>query len=398
MKKMKVIWKIARIILFFFAALFVISLIWYGIGRFIPSAAEKSIPFIDYVLYLLGFGDIDIKDHYIQTGFSTLGLFAVTLLSSVFTVNLFDLRRKLQIDQKITVTSSHSAKIRIAAKKKDAYDLTAVLIAKCGNEISSEEKDFPFVSKGSAQDICFKLEPGSVLYKYLRAVYLKSSIDPQLILTVQYTDIESGQEYKIAQKYQYGTSPKNSQFVFCSDESETQNADLEKQIREAIKSNVFPINLASINPCNAEDIDISYGLHDEQANYSEKEAFRASVHMNGRSNYDPGDFTMAVTQDLFDHDWTKFYDLNCALKFDYKITGNMAVTLEFKCGNDNGIKKTCKLLSSDEFEAYSFSLKDLNRDDLALVREICFTVFYRDVDAKNPIGSFVIKNCVLEVE
>ncbi|MBR6005273.1 MAG: hypothetical protein IK063_03490, partial [Clostridia bacterium] len=93
-----------------------------------------------------------------------------------------------------------------------------------------------------------------------------------------------------------------------------------------------------------------------------------------------------------------FYDLNCALKFDYKITGDMAVTLEFKCGNDNGIKKTCKLLSSDEFETYSFSLKDLNRDDLALVREICFTVFYRDVDAKNPIGSFVIKNCVLEVE
>ena len=395
---MKGVLRIAKIVIIFFVSLFVISLAWYAIESLSSSAAERSIPFIDYILYLLGFADLEISDHYLQTGFSTLGLFAVTLLSSVFTVSLFELKSKVQIGTKITVTSPQSALIRISAKKRDAYDLSAVLIAKCGKDISSEEQIFPFLSKGTFQDIRFEIIPGSVVYKYLRAVYLNPSLDPQLILKVAYTDIESGQEYKIAQKYQYLPSKGTRQFVFSEDGGKENNAEFECRIGDIIKSNTFIINLASIAACNDEDIDIIYGYGNHQPVSDKSNAFCANVHMTSRTDYKPTDFVMAYTQDLLDHDWTNFVDLNCALKFDYKVTGDLVVTLELKYSNGTIQKTEAKLRRNDEFETYTLDLHTIDRALLTYVREICFTVFYRDIDANNPTGSFIIKNCVLEVE
>ena len=106
---MNALWKILKIILVFFLALGIIGLIWYAIELAILGKDEAAVPFVDFVLYLLGFGDINSKDHYLQTAFSTLGLFAVTLLSSVFTVNLFDLRSKVKISPKIIIKSKSQA-------------------------------------------------------------------------------------------------------------------------------------------------------------------------------------------------------------------------------------------------------------------------------------------------
>ena len=51
---MKGIWKIARIILVFFLSLAVIALAWYAIEMSSLQPGESAIPFIDFVLYLLG--------------------------------------------------------------------------------------------------------------------------------------------------------------------------------------------------------------------------------------------------------------------------------------------------------------------------------------------------------
>jgi hypothetical protein len=104
---MKGIWKIVRIILVFFLSLAVIALAWYAIEMSSLQPGEPAIPFIDFVLYLLGFGDLTLEDHYLQAVFSTLGLFAVTLLSSVFTVNLFELRSKVRIGSHLIIKSKH---------------------------------------------------------------------------------------------------------------------------------------------------------------------------------------------------------------------------------------------------------------------------------------------------
>ena len=205
---MKAVWKILKIILVFFLFLGVIALAWYAIEIATLGKDETAVPFVDFVLYLLGFGDIDSKDHYLQTG-----LFAGTLLSSVFTVNLFDLRSKVKISSKIIIKSKNQALLKFNTTGKDVYNLTATLISKCGHDVTTEEQIFPFVAKKSPQELHFDIVPGTPIYKYLRAAFLKTDSEPQLILTISYTDVESGQEYSMAQKYQYAVE--NNQDIIC---------------------------------------------------------------------------------------------------------------------------------------------------------------------------------------
>lgn len=394
---MKAIWRIVKIILVFFLSLAIIAFAWYAVEIATLEKAETPVPFIDFILYLLGFGDLDSNDHYLQTLFSTLGLFSVTLLSSVFTVNLFELRSKVKIAPMIIVKSKNCASIMLKASGKDVYNLTATLIAKCGNEVSTDEQVFPFILKKTLQELEFDIAPGTVIYKYLRTVYLKKDENPQLILKITYTDIESGQEYSMAQKYQYFGN-KNRNIVFCKDKSDNHNESFEKSVRESIENNTFNINLASIWPCEAEDIDISYGYQDDKIVLSQKETFTADIHMNSNRTYEPQTFTMAVTNDLLENDWSTYYDLGCALKFDYKIIGDLAVTIELKYGTTNTIKYEQILHPKNKFQTFTLELQKFNREELKNIKELCFTVFYKDVNPKAPFGRFIIKKCVLEVE
>ena len=394
---LKAVWKILKIILLFFLFLGVIALAWYAIEIATLEKDETAFPFVDFILYLLGFGDIDSRDHYLQTVFSTLGLFAVTLLSSVFTVSLFDLRSKVKISPKIIIEGKTWASLKLNATGKDVYNLTATLISKCGQDVTTEEQLFPFIAKKTNQKLYFEIVPGTPIYKYLRATYLKTDLVPQLILTISYTDIDSGQEYAMAQKYQYSTG-KNRDIIFSGDESSDHNDSFEDIVKDNITENTFEINLASIWPCEAEDIDISYGYQDSKIVLSHKQAFQANVHMNGNRIYEPLTFTMAVTNDLLGNDWTTYYDLGCALKFDYMVVDDIAVTMELKYGSTKVIKYEQKLCSKGTFQPYVLNLRELNYEELRNVRELCFTVFYKDVNSENPTGNFIIKNCVLEVE
>ena len=318
-------------------------------------------------------------------------------MSSVFTVNLFDLRSKVKIYPKLIIKSKNQAVLKLDTAGKDVYNLTATLISKCGQDVTTEEQLYPFIAKKASQKLNFEIAPGTPIYKYLRAAYLKTDLEAQLILTISYTDIESGQEYAMAQKYQYTTN-KNRDIIFSGDESSIHNDNFEETVKDNITGNTFEINLASIWPCEAEDIDLSYGYQDSKIALSHKQAFQANVHMNGSRTYEPLTFTMAVTNDLLGNDWTTYYDLGCALKFDYIVDDDIAVTMELKYGVDNVIKLEQKLRPKSNFETYVLKLQDLNYEELRNVRELCFTVFYKDVNSEKPTGNFIIKNCVLEVE
>ena len=383
---MKQIKKIIQIILVFFIALLFISFVWYGINTLTSPQKEASIPFIDYVLYMLGFGDLNVADHYMQTAFSVLGLFAVTLLSSVFTVSLFELRSKVKLAQHILVVSETGAELALHTSGKDVYHLTATMISKCGDEITTLEQYFPFVGKKESLNLRYEIAPGTPIYKYLRGVYTHTPEKKHLILTVSYTDIESGQVYSMAQKYLWGGDEKG--FVFAAPE---------EKVQQKILQQTFRVNLAGVWPCEAEDIDLSYGYQQGDRTWQQNEAFVARVHMTGKEHYEPGNFTMAVATDLLGNDWTKYYDLGCALKFACKVQGDIALTMELKYGDKCAGVLNHKFLPSDEFENFVLHLQELDREKLKHVEELCFTVFYRDVDVHHPVGEFVIRDCVLEV-
>jgi len=394
---MKSVWKICKIILLFFISLTVFSMIWF----LLDTDHATNAPLVDYMLYLIGYGELDMVNHYSKALFSALGLFAVTLLSSVFTVNLFELRNRAKILPHITVTvdddAPYTAQVGIKTYNKNIYDVKASLIATVGDEAFSDERYVPVIPKKSSRSITYEIKPGSTLYTYLRAAIAQTVSDTTLLLTLTYTDADNGQEYRLCQKFAYdGTEPS---FLFTSPDSAAAE-ELQKRLDTYIRRHSFPLNLLKAQPINGEDIRITYGYQDENSTYPNHAAFKAQVDMTDRDQCESDHFTMACIKDLADNDWRPYADMGCCLAFDYKIDDPMAVTLELKYGEHAVLVHSDVLRPSSTFRRHTISLNssDLQVQQLSYVREICFTVFYRDLRPDNPTGTFVVKNCVIEIE
>lgn len=382
---MKAILRILKIILTFFACLFAISLIWYIFESQKIDSAEK-IPFIDFVLYLIGYGDLDIYDHYSQTVFSVISLFTLTLMSSVFTVSLFEIRSKARLLPNINITETngiYTAEANLKTSGKDIYDVTATMIVKTDDDLLSEEIYIPFVARKSTQKIPLSFEVGSPLYKYMRAVLENKARETPIIITLSYTDIDSGQEYKSCGKFIYGGEKEN--FTYS-------HKELAPDVKDYLVNKVITLNLVTAEPINSEDIKLTFtkgGLGRFDMN--------AAVSMTAHQSYEPGSFVMACINDLPDTDWRKYADIGYALTFDYYVKGNMTVTMELKYGEGNTKVFRDKLRPSAKDQHYCLDLKSekLNYESLANVRELCFTVFYKDTDPTSHKGNFTIKNCTL---
>lgn len=380
--KVKNLLKLAKIIGIFFVSLFIISFIWYHVEVALYPDLSYETPFIDYVLYIIGYGDISIKDHYLQTGFSIIALFTMTLLSSVFTVSLFELRSKASLLPTIEISNDDSKYFAHASIKtigKDIYDVTAVLIAKIGDEIYSENIYLPYISRKTIQKIKFSFDVGSPLYKYMRASLEGKEKYAPLIITLAYTDIENGQEYKSCAKF--NCCGKDRDFVYTQKE-------LLLEVDDYLLKREFALDLTEAKAINDEDVVLSV----DKAN-----AMCVDVKMTSKTNYEAKSFVMACLRSPLGGDWSKYADLGCCLTFDYLVSGGITPTLELKFGDK---VYTATLCGSKEEKHFSLPLKSVDADakNLSWVRELCFTVFYENTDREAPRGSFVIKNCSLNIE
>lgn len=419
---MKAIGKIVKIIFAFLISLALISYVWYKIEMSRLADSSQAIPFIDYVLYLLGYGEVNIENHYSKTFFSVLGLFVLTLLSSVFTVNLFDLRGKVKVSSKMLVwdkqSVNHFASIFIKSGGKDVYNLKITLILSDGNMVKTEEKYIPFIPKRTSRRVDFKISPGTVCYDYLRNIIKGSVSAPVLLATIIYTDIDSGQEYTICKKYNYAKG--NSKGIVFDDNSTlacdyekisyklfnkigSENNEINPITRSYIDNNIFLINLKEAKPINAFDIDLFYGYSTDNPNavvFTSERAFTANVHMNSKDKYSPKDFTMICVSSPLNGNWSAYYEMGCQLTFDYLVEGEISLAFELKYfDNETGVEKKYEqvFINQNGFESYSLDLKKFKQDDLKNIKELCFTVFYENVSSNNPTGSFTITNCMLEV-
>jgi len=415
---MKAVGRIIKIVFVFLVSLAVISFIWYKIETNNPNNSSDAIPFIDYVLYLLGYGEVNIENHYSKTFFSVLSLFVLTLLSSVFTVNLFELKAKVKVSSNLLIWNKqnvhHFASTVVESNGKDIYNMKITLILSDGNKVKTEEKYIPFIPKKSSRVIDFKIAPGTVCYEYLRNNLKGSASLPVLLATVTYTDIDSGQEYTICKKYAMNKgivfAPNTSTIddysnVSCRAFNKINVADIENEnlTKAYINNNTFKIDLKQAKPINAKDIDLSFGYSfdkPEKIFFSADKAFSADVHINSRSDYAFEDFTMICISRPLDGNWSAYYDLGCCLTFDCMVEGDMLLTMEFKYfdSKTNTLNNfTQNFSNKNGFEKYTLDLRKFKREDLCNVHELCFTVFYKNVNPENPTGKFTIINCMLEV-
>jgi len=174
---MKKIYRILKITGVFFAFLLSVSYIWFLIESAI-SPEINNVAYMDYLLYLLGYGELDIPDLFGKSFFSIIGLLSLTLLSSVFTVSLFDWRSKLILSDRIVVwdknPTTHLASALLRCKQRDIYNIRINLIVHCEKDTYSEEYYIPLIPKNTSHFVDFEIAPGTALYKYLR-LYLRTN-------------------------------------------------------------------------------------------------------------------------------------------------------------------------------------------------------------------------------
>jgi methyl coenzyme M reductase subunit D len=307
-------------------------------------------------------------------------------MSSVFTVSLFEIRSKARLLPNINITETngiYTAEANLKTSGKDIYDVTATMIVKTDDDLLSEEIYIPFVARKSTQKIPLSFEVGSPLYKYMRAVLENKASETPIIITLSYTDIDSGQEYKSCGKFIYGGEKEN--FTHS-------HKELAPDLKCYLMNKIINISLAKAEPINSEDIKVTL----TKGSLGRFE-MNCAVNMTTHPSYEPKSFVMACINDLPDTDWRKLADIGYNLTFDYYVKGKMTVTMELKYGEGRTKVYRDRLRPSAKLQHYCLDLKSdkLNYESLADVQELCFTVFYEDTDPSSHRGDFTIKNCTL---
>lgn len=414
---MKKIYRILKITGVFFAFLLSVSYIWFLIESAI-SPEINNVAYMDYLLYLLGYGELDIPDLFGKSFFSIIGLLSLTLLSSVFTVSLFDWRSKLILSDRIVVwdknPTTHLASALLRCKQRDIYNIRINLIVHCEKDTYSEEYYIPLIPKNTSHFVDFEIAPGTALYKYLRLFLRTNNTKPVVIITATYTDISNAEEYTICQKYQYSDNDKDSNIVFTNSSSLrgnyyqisqkvfdaislAQSNEYANEMKLYVENNTFGIDLMQAKEINSENIKIDYGSTVEDGTIiSAERAFNAKVSFKKDKEYEPCDFGMICIKNPLGAAWQKYYDLNCSLEFKMKTSHDMSVTLELKRSDGYKVIDT-ELKGTGEYENYSFDLSQYPREFFETVTELCFTAFYKDVKSEDLKGCFSVMDCELVV-
>ena len=190
----------------FIAFVLLLSAVWYVIDVYKFACAGNGLAdypdsFFSFLMFIIGYGDVATTSYKWKAIMSVIGLLSVSLLSSIFTVSLFEFRSKMSIKSKMLIgdkdKNNHFALIHIRSKWTDIYNLKLTLLVSCGNEVISEEKYIPFIPKHTDKTIYYNIAPGTVVYKYLRSFFKTGTVIPILVLTAVYTDIGNGQEYTV---------------------------------------------------------------------------------------------------------------------------------------------------------------------------------------------------------
>ena len=139
--------KLVLIVSVFIISAIALSLIWYSFDYFdyissVENVGKYPHSFFEFLQYIIGYGEVDVKNPIVKTVMSVAGLLFVALLSSVFTVNLFEWRNSASISSKFVVCDDQwnqsFACVQLKSNLKDIYNIRVTLIMSCGSTVLSE--------------------------------------------------------------------------------------------------------------------------------------------------------------------------------------------------------------------------------------------------------------------
>ena len=359
--------------------------------------SSSAYTYLDYLLYLLGYGSIDDSNIWFKIAFSVGSLLVLTLFSSACTVTWLESRRTLKLKDSIVIHKNEDgdfvANLCLKSRAQSIYDAEVKLIINVGRESFSEVQNIAYIPRKNYRLACFDVKLNSVVYKHFKEVLENRYKGTELIVSVKYSDVLSGQEYTIFKKYSYAElGKKENDFVFANvDNYDAKNLVDDIELKNEFKSFILSKKL-DVNMQKAQIID---STSPERLALNVSKIF--DVEFDKSKSYNGGDFKMLCIPIDLDDDWGVYYDMDANLKIELEAINDIDVFVEIK--KDDGrtlmLQENTKL--SMENTVLDINLKSYRRNTWENMKEICFTVFYSNIRDENKKAQFTIKECAFEI-
>ncbi len=351
---------------------------------------ELSYSYLDYLLYLLGYGSIDDSNIWFKVVFSISSLFVLTLFSSACTVTWLESRRTLKIDDSISIekdaNGDYIANVCLRSKAQSIYGAKVAVIINVESESFSEEAKIAYIPRKSYRYAKFKIGLNSVFYKHFKEILENRQEGTELVVAITYSDVLSGEEYTVFKKYTYANlKKKHPDFVFgTKDKTDTL---LKSEFEKYITANHIDINLS-----NAKIIDSK-----SPERYSPEPQNAFSVCFEAEKEYNGGDFQMFCIPIDINDDWGVYYDMGAHLYIELDTINDINVFVEIK--NDDG--RTVNILENTKLNSdnriLEIDMTRYRRHTWENMKEVCFTVFFSHVRDENKKAEFTIKECAFHI-
>lgn len=371
--------KIAIIFSILVSVFLLITLIGYIIE--IKFLGDSMYSYIDYLVYLLGYGSLDNVNVWFRLFFSVGSLLALTLLSSACTVTWLESRRILKLENRIVISKNDEgdfvAKLRLSSKKRDIYGAKVSLVVNTYGKSFSEETELAYIPKNQFSDAVFTVGLNSVIYKHFSEFYKNPSNVSDLVATVTYSDMLSGTEFTVFEKFACKNS---SDFVF--DENLQEN-NIKEIFLDFIRQSKFDVDFS-----NAQILD---SKRPNRILYTENQCF--NVNFTSNVDYNESDFQMLYMPVPEVTEWGAYYDMNCKFQIKLSITEGMTVEVEIKKNDGSILNLGDKNRLTSENSSLIINLLEYKRSTWENIKELCFTVFYKDVKNLEKSAKITVEEC-----
>lgn len=387
------------IILLFFILLFLLSSAWmiYDYTCYIncnnPSETySNKLP--HFLLYLIGYGEIETGNESIKLIVTFLGLFVLTLLSSVLTISLFDWNNKISLSQIIILFDPNHRKrgvIDLGTRSRDLYDVK-ITLQLTSNSISYEDQQtISYIPKKTRMPLYFDAELGSVLYRYIYDSVALSKDNAVLVCLISYVDSKNGQTFTECKKYHCNNDPKTNNTLFYNSNNKWQYGDILKALpKKTISNNIIMADkiLSEFNLNYSFDFSAAIPLRATIDRTDDAGSICGIINFSNELR-NPENFQMIVFRNPLCGDWRIFHDYSCELSFDAFVEGGITLLFEAKKTDKSTFLPVPAFPTMDKWQHYCVNFNSINRDDLKSIDELCFTVM-DNCESRN--GIIIIKN------